>query len=151
MLLLFQYFRFKRFLVYRSNFRPLRGSKKRLCPFQFHDLDIPFLAFCTADLGLRSKLSLFKCLSSKKKYGFQASLSYRRPNSGILYDTLEVPYGNNACFTECSGWRCRFGFVRSLSGGGGGYMTCGWTGVCRPIFRKVPCSYYRNLLSYPLL
>ena len=33
----------------------------------------------------------------------------------------------------------------------GGYMTCGWTGVCRPVFRKVPSSNYRNLLSYPLL
>ena len=34
--------------------------------------------------------------------------------------------------------------------GGGGYMTCGWTGVCRPVFRKVPSSNYRNLRSYPL-
>ena len=32
----------------------------------------------------------------------------------------------------------------------GGYMTCGWTGVCRPVFRKVPSSNYRNLRSYPL-
>ena len=30
-------------------------------------------------------------------------------------------------------------------------MTCGWTGVCRPGFRKVPSSNYRNLRSYPLL
>ena len=30
----------------------------------------------------------------------------------------------------------------------GGYMTCGWTGVSRPVFRKVPSSNYRNLLSY---
>ena len=30
-------------------------------------------------------------------------------------------------------------------------MTCGWTGVCRPVFRKVPSSNYRNLRSYPLL
>ena len=36
-------------------------------------------------------------------------------------------------------------------GGGGGYMTCGWTGVCRPVFRKVPSSNYRKLPSYPLL
>ena len=28
---------------------------------------------------------------------------------------------------------------------GGGYMTCGWTGVCRPAFRKVPSSNYRKL------
>ena len=35
--------------------------------------------------------------------------------------------------------------------GGGGYMTCGWTGVCRPVFRKVPSSNYRNLRTYPLL
>ena len=32
----------------------------------------------------------------------------------------------------------------------GGYMTCGWTGVCRPVFRRVPSSNYRNLRSYPL-
>ena len=36
-------------------------------------------------------------------------------------------------------------------GGGGGYMTCGWTGVCRPVFRMVPSSNYRKLPSYPLL
>ena len=36
-------------------------------------------------------------------------------------------------------------------GGGGEYMTCGWTGVCRPVFRKVPSSNYRKLQSYPLL
>ena len=35
--------------------------------------------------------------------------------------------------------------------GGGGYMTCGWTGVCRPVFKKVPSSNYRKLPSYPLL
>ena len=33
----------------------------------------------------------------------------------------------------------------------GGYMTCGWTGVCRPAFRKAPSSNYWKLLSYPLL
>ena len=33
----------------------------------------------------------------------------------------------------------------------GGYMTCGWTGVCRPVFRKVPSSNCRMLPSYPLL
>ena len=38
-----------------------------------------------------------------------------------------------------------------LKARGGGYMTCGWTGVCRPVFRKVPSSDYRNLLSHPLL
>ena len=30
-------------------------------------------------------------------------------------------------------------------------MTCGWTGVCRPVFKKVPSSNYRKLPSYPLL
>ena len=34
--------------------------------------------------------------------------------------------------------------------GGGGYMTCGRTGVCRPVFRKAPSSNYRKLPSYPL-
>ena len=34
---------------------------------------------------------------------------------------------------------------------GGGYMTCGWTGACRPVFRKVPSSNYRNFPSYPFL
>ena len=33
---------------------------------------------------------------------------------------------------------------------GGGYMTCGCTGVFRPVFRKVPSSNYRKLPSYPL-
>ena len=27
----------------------------------------------------------------------------------------------------------------------GGYMTCGWTGVCHPVFRKLPSSNYRLL------
>ena len=35
--------------------------------------------------------------------------------------------------------------------GGGGYMTCGCTGVCRPVFRKLRSSIYRQLPSYPLL
>ena len=30
-------------------------------------------------------------------------------------------------------------------------MTCGWTGVCRLVFRKVPSSNYRNLRSYPVI
>ena len=30
-------------------------------------------------------------------------------------------------------------------------MTCGWTGVCRPVSRKLPSSNYRQLPSYPLL
>ena len=29
-------------------------------------------------------------------------------------------------------------------------MTCGWTRVCRPVFRKLPSSNYRQLLSFPL-
>ena len=33
----------------------------------------------------------------------------------------------------------------------GRYMTCGWTGVCRPVFRKLPSSNYWQLPSYPLL
>ena len=28
-------------------------------------------------------------------------------------------------------------------------MTWGWTGVCRPVFRKLPSSNYRRLSSYP--
>ena len=32
--------------------------------------------------------------------------------------------------------------VRVCGPGGGGYMTCGLTGVCRPVFRKVPSSNY---------
>ena len=30
-------------------------------------------------------------------------------------------------------------------------MTYGWTGVCRPVFKKVPSSNYRKLPSCPLL
>ena len=30
-------------------------------------------------------------------------------------------------------------------------MTCGWTGVCRLVFRKLPSSNYQQLPSYPLL
>ena len=55
----------------------------------FHDLDTPLLAFCTADLGLRSKNQSIKCLSSEdKKYGFQGSLNYGRPRIGPLDDIL---------------------------------------------------------------
>ena len=43
------------------------------------------------------------------------------------------------------------GTGKALAGGGGGYMTCGWTGVCRPVFKKLPASIYRMLLSCPLL
>ena len=32
-----------------------------------------------------------------------------------------------------------------------GDMICGWTKVCRLVFRKVHSSYYQNLPSYPLL
>ena len=49
------------------------------------------------------------------------------------------------CFKICLWIRTAF------PEGGGGYMTCGWTGICRPVFRKVPSSNYRNLRSYPLL
>ena len=35
--------------------------------------------------------------------------------------------------------------------GGGGCMTCGWTGIGRPTFRKVSSSNYGNLVSYPVL
>ena len=28
-------------------------------------------------------------------------------------------------------------------------MTYGWTGVCHPVFRKVPSSNYRNLVVTP--
>ena len=30
-------------------------------------------------------------------------------------------------------------------------MTCGWTGVCHPVLRELPISYYQNLPSCPLL
>ena len=46
---------------------------------------------------------------------------------------------------------CIIYFPLRISPGGGGYMTCGWTGVCRPVFRKIPSSNYRSLLSYPPL
>ena len=42
-------------------------------------------------------------------------------------------------------------YFNGIYPGGGGYMTCGWTGVCRPAFRKAPSSNYRKLPSYPLL
>ena len=44
-----------------------------------------------------------------------------------------------------------FSCERGLRIQGGGYMTCGWTGVCRMVFRKLPSSIYRLLPSYPLL
>ena len=31
-----------------------------------------------------------------------------------------------------------------LPGRGGGYMTCAWTGVCHPVFRKLTSSNFRN-------
>ena len=52
------------------------------------------------------------------KYGFQVSLSYGRPQFGLLDDELKVAYGNNTFFAEYqmknSGWRCHPGFVNSL-------------------------------------
>ena len=32
-----------------------------------------------------------------------------------------------------------------------GYTTCGWTGVCRPVFKKLPPSNHRQLPFYPIL
>ena len=52
------------------------------------------LAFCTADLGLRSKTH------SLKKYGLQTSLSCRKSHVGLLDDILKVAYGNNTFFAE---------------------------------------------------
>ena len=34
---------------------------------------------------------------------------------------------------------------------GGVFMTCGWTGIYRPILRKVLSSNYKNLPLYPHL
>ena len=58
---------------------------------------------------------------------------------------LILSLGNRGCpqFTIST----ELGFVP----GGGRYMTCGWTGVCRPVFKKLPSSNYRQLPSYPLL
>ena len=36
----------------------------------------------------------------REKYGFQASLSYRRPHFGLLEDLLKVAYENNTSFAE---------------------------------------------------
>ena len=80
--------------------------------------------FCTADLGLQSKAQSFECLSSKKKYGFQASLSYRRPHFGLLGDILTVAYGKNTSFAEYQmtfwlalpSWFCKFSIMRHSLG-----------------------------------
>ena len=38
-------------------------------------------------------------------------------------------------------------FERGTSHFPGGYMTCRWAGVSRPVFRKLPSSYYQQLPS----
>ena len=52
--------------------------------FSIHDLDIPCLAFSTADVGLRSKTRPFLNVSRQRKIGFQTLLSYRRPHNGLV-------------------------------------------------------------------
>ena len=39
-------------------------------------------------------------------------------------------------------------YFHLLDSPGGGHMTWGWNGVCRPVFRKLPPSNYRQLPSY---
>ena len=51
-------------------------------------------------LGLRNRLSPFAFLSSKKIYGFLATLSYRRLYFDLLDEILKVVCGNSACFAE---------------------------------------------------
>ena len=46
------------------------------------------------------KFSRFKCLSSKKQDGFQASRSYRRPHFGLFDYMLKVVYENKSCFAK---------------------------------------------------
>ena len=75
--------------VFHSKLRPRQMGK---CPFHFHDLDTLFLAFCIADLGLRSKTQSFYMFVVTD--GFQASLSYKRSNFGLVDDILQVAYGN---------------------------------------------------------
>ena len=55
--------------------------KRLKLSFSILQLESPFLAFCTAELGLRSR---FKCLSSSKEDGIETSLSYRWPHFGLL-------------------------------------------------------------------
>ena len=83
MLLLFQNIRFKRFLVFRLNLRPLRDSEVAF--FQFYDLDTPFLAFCTVDLGFPSKIPSFKVFVVKEKIWF--------PGISALQEALLTPCG----------------------------------------------------------
>ena len=77
MLLLFKNFRFKRLLVFRSNLCPQRHSEVVLSNFT---------TWILHSEAFEAKLNLFKCLSSKKHYGIQASLSYRRPYFGLVDD-----------------------------------------------------------------
>ena len=83
MLLLLRNFWFIRFLGVLSNLLPLKDSEVVLFNFTTRKPHC-WLAFHTADLGLRSKTQFFMCLSSKKMVAFQASLSYSSPHVGLL-------------------------------------------------------------------
>ena len=54
--------------------------------------------------------------------------------------TTKESFGDFAAF---------FGHILSVAPRG--YMTCGWTGVYRPVLRKATSSNCRSLPSYPLL
>ena len=98
MLLLFQDFRFKRFLVFCLNLLPLRDSE--VVHFNFTTWKPHFCRSVLQIKASKVKVSRFKCSSSNKKDGFQASLSYKRPQFGLFDEMLRVAYGNNSCFAN---------------------------------------------------
>ena len=117
MLLLFQNFKFKRFLVFCSNFSSLESLEVVLFNFTTWK---PYGVLYSRSGAPKCEvtLTLFEYLSSKKKYGFQASLCFRRPHFALLDDILKVAHGHNNSFPEyqmtfCC-WHCHPGFVKSL-------------------------------------
>ena len=97
-LLLFQNFRFRRFLVFRSKLLPFRGSKVVL--FDLTTWKPHFWRSVLQIWACKVKLSRFKCFSSKSRYGFEVSLSYRGPHFGLLDDISKVACGNRTWFAE---------------------------------------------------
>ena len=84
------------FLVFRSNLLPLRGSEIFL--FDFATWKPHFWRSVLQIWACKVKLSLFKCLLSKQKYGFQAFPSYRGPHFSLLDDISKAACGNKTCF-----------------------------------------------------
>ena len=98
MLLLFQNFRFKRFLVFCSNLLPLRFSEVFL--FNFTAWKPYFWRSVLQNEASEVKISLFYVCRKRTKIWFSGISALKEASFWPLDDILQVAYGNNASLAE---------------------------------------------------